>query len=218
MGTQFARTFARLRQRTRSTVAKVLLIISMFVGICIALVALVYIQGNIFDGVRTYVRGEGLWAKAQKDAVLYLTHYSYTQNDVDFQRYRAATSVMEGDHQARQALLATPIDEQAAKQGFIQGLNDERDTDSLIWFFRHFQSNAYMRQAIQLWGLADQRFEFVMQLAENMRIEINQLGGRPEILAQYRQQLIDANEELLSLEIEFSAVLSEGARWVKQMT
>lgn len=60
MGTQFARTFARLRQRTRSTVAKVLLIISMFVGICIALVALVYIQGNIFDGVRTYVRGEGL--------------------------------------------------------------------------------------------------------------------------------------------------------------
>lgn len=75
-----------------------------------------------------------------------------------------------------------------------------------------------MRQAIQLWGLADQRFEFVMQLAENMRIEINQLGGRPEILAQYRQQLIDVNEELLSLEIEFSAVLSEGARWVKQMT
>lgn len=113
MGTQFARTLAILRQRTRSTVAKVLLIISMFIGICIALVGLVYIQGNIFDGVRTYVRGEGLWAKAQKDAVLYLTHYSYTQNDVDFQRYRAATSVMEGDHQARQALLATPIDEQA---------------------------------------------------------------------------------------------------------
>ncbi|MCS6100901.1 diguanylate cyclase domain-containing protein [Shewanella baltica] len=218
MGTQFARTLAILRQRTRSTVAKVLLIISMFIGICIALVGLVYIQGNIFDGVRTYVRGEGLWAKAQKDAVLYLTHYSYTQNDVDFQRYRAATSVMEGDHQARQALLATPIDEQAAKLGFIQGLNDERDTDSLIWFFRHFQSNSYMRQAILLWGLADQRFEFVMQLAENMRIEINQLGGRPEILAQYRQQLIDVNEELLSLEIEFSAVLSEGARWVKQMT
>ncbi|MCT7945323.1 diguanylate cyclase domain-containing protein [Shewanella septentrionalis] len=218
MGTQFARTLARLRQRTRSTVAKVLLIISMFVGICIALVALVYIQGNIFDGVRTYVRGEGLWAKAQKDAVLYLTHYSHTQNDVDFQRYRAATSVMEGDHRARQALLATPIDEQAAKQGFIQGLNDERDTDSMIWFFRHFQSNHYMQQAIQLWGLADQRFEFVVQLAENIRIEINQLGARPEVLAQYRQQLIDANEELLSLEIEFSAVLSEGARWVKQMT
>lgn len=39
---------------------------------------------------------------------------------MDFQRYRAATSVMEGDHRARQALLTTPIDEQAAKQGFIQ--------------------------------------------------------------------------------------------------
>lgn len=83
-----------LQQQSRSTVAKVLLIIGMFIGICITLVFLVYIQGNIFDGVRTYVRGEGLWAKAQKDATFYLIHYSYNKNEVDYQRYLAATAVM----------------------------------------------------------------------------------------------------------------------------
>ncbi|EGM68800.1 sensor domain-containing diguanylate cyclase [Shewanella sp. HN-41] len=218
MGTQFARTLAILRQRTRSTVAKVLLIIGMFVGVCIVLVNLVYLQGNIFDGVRTYVRGEGLWAKAQKDAIFYLTHYSYDKDEVDYHRYLAATSVILGDNQARQALLSVPVDEQTAKLGFIQGLNHEQDTESLIWFFRHFHSTPHMQKAIQLWSLADERFKSVMRLAENIHNEINQFGGRPEILAQYRQQLIEANGELLHLEIAFSEILSEGARWVKQMT
>lgn len=218
MGTQFARTLAILRQRTRSTAAKVLLIIGMFVGVCIVLVNLVYLQGNIFDGVRTYVRGEGLWAKAQKDAIFYLTHYSYDKDEVDYHRYLAATSVILGDNQARQALLSVPVDEQAAKLGFMQGLNHEQDTESLIWFFRHFHSTPHMQKAIQLWSLADERFESVMRLAENIHNEINQFGGRPEILAQYRQQLIEANGELLHLEIAFSEILSEGARWVKQMT
>lgn len=218
MKTKFARNLEILRQRARSTVAKVLLIIGMFVGICIILVTLVYLQGNIFDGVRTYVRGEGLWAKAQKDAIFYLTHYSYNKDEVDYQRYLAATDVIMGDSQARQALLSVPIDEQAAKLGFIQGRNDEQDTESLIWFFRHFHSTPHMQEAVKVWILADERFESVMELAENIRYEINQFGGRPEILNQYRQQLIEANEELLRLEIAFSAILSEGARWVKQMT
>ncbi|WP_297892757.1 sensor domain-containing diguanylate cyclase [Shewanella sp.] len=218
MKTKFVRNLEILRQRARSTVAKVLLIIGMFVGICIILVTLVYLQGNIFDGVRTYVRGEGLWAKAQKDAIFYLTHYSHDKNEVDYQRYLAATDVIMGDSQARQALRSVPIDEQAAKLGFIQGGNDERDTESLIWFFRHFHSTPHMQEAVNVWLLADERFESVMELAENIRDEINQFGGRPEILNQYRQQLIEANEELLRLEIAFSAILSEGARWVKQMT
>lgn len=218
MGIQLTRSLDTLRQRSRSTVAKVLLIIGIFVGICILLVTLIFLQGNIFDGVRTYVRGEGLWAKAQKDAIFYLTHYSYNKDEVDYQRYLAATSVILGDNKARKALLSVPVDEQAARLGFIQGLNDERDIESLIWFFRHFHSTPHMQQAVQLWSLADARFESVMLLAENMRNEINQFGGKPEVLSQYRQQLIETNDELLRIEIAFSAVLSEGARWVKLMT
>lgn len=207
-----------LQQQSRSTVAKVLLIIGMFIGICITLVVLVYIQGNIFDGVRTYVRGEGLWAKAQKDATFYLIHYSYNKNEVDYQRYLAATVVMLGDRQAREALLASPIDELKAKEGFIQGLNDERDTESLIWFFRHFNRTHYMQRAVEIWTLADERFNTMMLLADSMHDEVSQFGGSPPDLSQYRQQLIQLNEELLSLEIEFSLVLSEGARWVKRIT
>lgn len=207
-----------LKRQPKSTVAKVMLIISMFVGICIVMGGLVYLQGNIFDGVRTYVRGEGLWAKSQKDAVLYLTHYSYNHKDRDFQRYLEATTVMQGDYQARQAMLATPIDMAGAKAGFIQGLNDERDTEALIWFFKHFKNTPYMKQAISLWIQAEAQMQQVDQLANDMKGEITHYGARAEVLEQYREQLINLNEKLLSLEIEFSAVLSEGARWVKRVS
>ncbi|MCH1929501.1 sensor domain-containing diguanylate cyclase [Shewanella sp. A25] len=208
----------RLRPPSKSTVPKIVLIIGMFFGICFALAALIYIRGNIFDGVRTYVRGEGLWAKAQKDATFYLIHYSYNKNEIEYQRYLEATHVMQGDNSARMALLANPPDLLKAKAGFIQGLNDERDTASLIWFFQNFQSTYYMQRAIEIWTLADERFKTTMLLADSMHNEITLFGGRPGILAQYRQQLIALNEELLDLEIEFSAVLSEGARWVKNVT
>uniref|UniRef100_Q0HZ71 Diguanylate cyclase with PAS/PAC sensor n=1 Tax=Shewanella sp. (strain MR-7) TaxID=60481 RepID=Q0HZ71_SHESR len=218
MSSKLRRFIDILRQQSRSTVAKVLLIISMFITICIALVALVYIQGNIFDGVRTYVRGEGLWAKAQKDATFYLIQYSYNKNEVDYQRFLAATAVMQGDKQAREALLSSPINELKAKEGFIQGLNDERDTESLIWFFRHFNRTHYMQQAIKVWALADDKFSTIMSLANDMHSDITRSGNEAENLSEYRQQIIKLSEELLGLEIEFSSILSEAARWVKRVT
>ncbi|MFB2641030.1 diguanylate cyclase domain-containing protein [Shewanella bicestrii] len=218
MGSKLRQFINILQQQSRSTVAKVLLIIGMFITICIVQVALVYVQGNIFDGVRTYVRGEGLWAKAQKDATFYLIQYSYNKNEVDYQRYLAATAVMQGDKQAREALLSLPINQRKAREGFIQGLNDDRDTESLIWFFRHFNRTHYMQQAVKIWGLADDKFSTMMSLASAMHQEINLSGGNAADLSQYREQIIKLSEELLSLEIEFSAVLSEGARWVKRIT
>ncbi|MEJ6519928.1 diguanylate cyclase [Shewanella bicestrii] len=218
MGSKLRQFINILQQQSRSTVAKVLLIIGMFITICIVQVALVYVQGNIFDGVRTYVRGEGLWAKAQKDATFYLIQYSYNKNEVDYQRYLAATAVMQGDKQAREALLSSPINQRKAREGFIQGLNDDRDTESLIWFFRHFNRTHYMQQAVKIWGLADDKFNTMMSLASAMHQEINLSGGNAADLSQYREQIIKLSEELLSLEIEFSAVLSEGARWVKRIT
>ncbi|MGR6500918.1 diguanylate cyclase domain-containing protein [Shewanella sp. Koi 1] len=218
MGSKLRQFINILQQQSGSTVAKVLLIIGMFITICVVQVALVYVQGNIFDGVRTYVRGEGLWAKAQKDATFYLIQYSYNKNEVDYQRYLAATAVMQGDKQAREALLSSPINQRKAKEGFIQGLNDDRDTESLIWFFRHFNRTHYMQQAVKIWGLADDKFSTMMSLASAMHQEINLSGGNAADLSQYREQIIKLSEELLSLEIEFSAVLSEGARWVKRIT
>lgn len=199
----------------QSITGKVILIIGLFVFVAIALGGIIYLQGRIFDGVRVYVRGEGLWAKGQKDAVIYLERYSHTHAETDYQAFLQAVETNLGDTQARQALLATPPDLAAAAQGFLQGKNNPQDIDSLIWFFQHFRSISYMHDAIHIWIDADKKITELVDVGHAMHREI-QAGSRVEKLGALRNRLTTLNIELLALENRFSNVLGEGARWVKQ--
>ncbi len=206
----------RLRLPVFSTGGKVVFIISLFVLISVLLGGMIFWYGNIFDGVRSYVRGEGLWAKAQKDAVFYLGSYSYSHSETDYNAYQEALKVTSGDKNARLALLASPPNYEEARKGFLQGQNHPDDIDSMIGFFLTFQRISYMRDAISTWQSADQTIDELKQLSEQIRIEINASKQNTEKIADLRNRLQHLNDELHQLENRFSLILSEGARWVKQ--
>ena len=199
-----------------STGGKVVFIISLFVLISVLLGGMIFWYGNIFDGVRSYVRGEGLWAKAQKDAVFYLSSYSYNHTETDYYAYQEALNVISGDKTARLALLESPPDYEQARKGFLQGQNHPDDIDSMIGFFLTFQRISYMRDAISTWQSADQTIDELKQLSEKIRIEINASNPRTKKIIELRERLQQLNDELHQLENRFSLTLSEGARWVKQ--
>ncbi len=206
------------RATNQSITGKVVLIIGLFVFIAIVLGGMIYLQGRIFDGVRVYVRGEGLWAKGQKDAVIYLERYSHSHAEDDYRAFLQAVETNLGDHAARKALLATPPDLQAAATGFAHGQNDPEDIDALIWFFQHFQSISYMHQAIAIWTDADQKIKELLEVGQAIRQEIQSGAHDTEKLNSLRSRVNSLNIELLTLENRFSSVLGEGARWVKQAT
>jgi len=201
-----------------STGGKVVFIISLFVLISVLLGGMIFWYGNIFDGVRSYVRGEGLWAKAQKDAALYLNNYSYNHSETDYKAYQEALKVISGDNNARLALLQSPPNYEEARKGFLQGQNHPDDIDSMISFFLTFQHISYMRDAIAIWRSADQTIDELKRVSEQIRVEINSSQQNTEKLAELRERLRHLNDELQQLENRFSLVLSEGARWVKQTT
>ncbi|MGZ4971100.1 MAG: diguanylate cyclase domain-containing protein [Methylobacter sp.] len=201
-----------------STGGKVVFIISLFVLISVLLGGMIFWYGNIFDGVRSYVRGEGLWAKAQKDAALYLNNYSYNHSETDYKAYQEALKVISGDNNARLALLQSPPNYEEARKGFLQGQNHPDDIDSMISFFLTFQHISYMRDAIAIWRSADQTIDELKRVSEQIRVEINSSQQNTEKLAKLRERLRHLNDELQKLENRFSLVLSEGARWVKQTT
>lgn len=198
-----------------SVVNKVMVIVLTFGVIALLLQAMIYLQGSIHDGVRAYVRGEGLWAKAQKDAVLYLDRYSRSHAESDYQAFRNAVLVNLGDKQARLALSATPVDAAGAREGFLRGGNHPEDIDSLIWFYRNFQFVSYMREAIDIWARGDLKIGELILTGEAMHAEFLDHGGRPEQMARLREQLQQLNHQLLELENRFSLTLGEGARWVR---
>jgi diguanylate cyclase (GGDEF)-like protein/PAS domain S-box-containing protein len=186
----------------------------LLVLVAVAQQGINYLQAQVFDGVRTFVRAEGLWAKAQKDAVFYLIRYTDTRDESDYGAYLNSVQVSAGDQAARLALLQDPPDRDAARQGFIQGANHPDDVDAMIWFFLNFQRVSYLQEAIAVWEQGDAKMAELAGVAEQLR-ELVHAGAPSTDMAAPLLRLERLNHELTQLENRFSLVLGEGARWVR---
>ena len=80
---------------------KLVVILWLFLLVVVSLLGLSYLTIENLSAARAYVGGEGLWSKAQKQAVYDLLRYSISHSDADYQNYRQALLVPLGDKQAR---------------------------------------------------------------------------------------------------------------------
>ncbi|QSX41225.1 diguanylate cyclase domain-containing protein [Shewanella cyperi] len=192
------------------------LIILLLSSVSILVFLLGLFQSEVINGVRTYVQGEGLWAKAEKDSVMLLHRYVDTNDEAIYREFSRSLSVNLGDRRARLALQQTPPDLAAARAGFLAGGNHPDDIDSLISFFLYFQDVSYMREAIAIWTEADEEIARLQQLGE-FAFQAHQRGD-DDMLQLLQQRVNELNSKLNRLEIDFSGVLSDGSRWVKQVT
>ena len=172
---------------------------------------------NTLSSLRAYVGGEGLWSKAQKDAVFHLYKYGVSHTDKDYELFEQFMRVPAGDAQTRRELLAGGGNMDAARQGFLEGRNHPDDIDGMIHLFIRFGSVSYIRKAISVWGDAQ---AIVMQLppiAESLHAEINSPNPSQERVNELLASLYTINEKLTALEDEFSFTLGEGSRWLERV-
>lgn len=112
---------------------------------------------NTLSAVRAYVGGEGLWSKAQKDAVFHLYKYGVSHNTEDYQLFEQFMKVPAGDGEARQELFKANPDLRVARHGFLKGRNHPDDIDGMIKLFSPPYS-AHSRDSltgmVQLTGIA----------------------------------------------------------------
>src|SRR5450631_3355525 len=95
----------------------------VLVSLSVMLVAAV-VSLELLSTIRAYVGGESLFSKGQKNATYYLAQYSVSHSEEDFQQYLMAIAFPLGDRKARLALQRSPVDLQAAREGFLTGGND----------------------------------------------------------------------------------------------
>lgn len=194
---------------------RIFAIVGLFCVLSVLLLGLGYVQSDIMNSVRSFVRGEGLWAKAQKDAVFHLKSYVGTGSEESFRLYQKSLEVPLGDKQARLALQQEQPDLDAAFKGFLAGQNHAEDVPGMIRFFLYFKEVSYMRDAIGIWTEGDALIQELASLGERLR----QAQLRNDVVQAERMllELNDLNWQLADLEYRFSYVLSEGARWVKRV-
>ncbi len=189
----------------------------MAVLIIVELVSL-WFSIHTLSSVRAFVGAEGLWSKAQKDAIYYLHKYSRTHDEKDYKTFQNFLSVQAGDHKTRLELLKAKPDLPLARQGLVEGRVHPDDIEGMINLFRRFHKISYINRAIVVWAQADSIIgKKFIPLAEELHEEM-QLADPSEIkLELLIEELDPINEELTHLEDEFSYTLGEGSRWLENL-
>jgi len=191
------------------------------IGIMATLVSLemctLWFAVNTLSSVRAYVEGEGLWSKAEKDAVYHLRMYAYSHDEKDYQSYRNFLNVQLGDKNARIQLGKENPDWNAARQGFIEGRNHRDDVDGMIKLIRRFHSIYYINKAFVIWGQAEQKIDQLMPVGEKLHQLISSKAASQTEINQELEQAEIINGQLTKLEDDFSFTLGEGSRWLENI-
>jgi hypothetical protein len=174
---------------------------------------------NTLSAVRALVGGEGLWSKAQKNALLEIQNYARTRDEQHYLAFSQHIAIPLGDHRARVELLKPKIDEDAVTRGFLAGQIHAADIPSVIQLLRRFHTNAYIQKAIVLWGRGDDLMTQIMDTAARMHEVIGQ-SDSAENRAQIHQLLAEiahTNDALTEIEVQFSYTLGEASRWLEHL-
>lgn len=207
----------RLSWMQRSSVrAKLTVVTLVFVGIVAVALGVMETSLKITNSVRAYVRGEGLWARGQKDATIALQRYARTRDESDYAAAMAHLEVNFGDHRARLGLLAPDLDREAVTEGFLKGGNHPDDIPDMIFLVRNFGFEPHLQRALQIWKDGDAVLEDIVRDAEALRAAVRRGASRGEVEVLLDRLRVD-NERAAVLETNFSLTLSEAARFVRTL-
>jgi PAS domain S-box-containing protein len=196
---------------------KLVALLWIFLIVVIALLGLSYLTIENLSAARAYVGGEGLWSKAQKQAVRELLLYSTSRSEADFEAYQQDLLVPLGDKQARLELEKPVPDMNLVRIGLLQGRNNPEDVNRMAAMFRHCRKMRYMSEAVEIWAQGDALVDRLQGLGSELHDEIS--SGRPDAarIADLAHQVDVVADQLTPLEDSFSYALGAGARQAKHI-
>lgn len=206
-----------MKQKRILAKPRLLGIVWPFIAVALFQALLGCVSLYMLSAVRSYVGGESLWSKGQKDAIYYLNLYANSHDDINYLRYEQAISIPRGGHLLRMALDKPEPDIQAATEGILQGGNHPDDVAGIIWLYLNFREFGYMKKAIDQWRLGD---EFLIQLdtvAQQMHQRIASGESDSADILKWREQITAINESVTPAARAFSDALGEGSRGILRL-
>lgn len=172
---------------------------------------------HTLSSVRAFVGAEGLWSKAEKDAVYTLNKYVRTHDEKDYNNFEKFMLVPLGDHKTKVELLKQNMNIDSARQGFIEGRVHPDDVDGMIKLMRRFHDISYLSTAISFWSKGDSVIAELIPIGKSIHAQVNAPIPSQKILDSLLRRVDFINENVTSLEDSFSYTLGEGARWLEHL-
>ncbi len=172
---------------------------------------------STLSSLRAYVGGEGLWSKAQKDAVFHLYRYGVARTDQDYRLFEQFMRVPLGDAKSRLELLKAAPNIAVAREGFLEGRNHPDDVDGMISLFNDFSDVSYIRKAIGIWSDAQPLAQQLLTIAQKLREEIRSPRPSQDRIDVLLASVYAIDQQLTTFEDDFSFTLGEASRWLESV-
>lgn len=172
---------------------------------------------HTLSSTRALVGAEGLWSKAQKDAVYSLTKYGYTHNEADYKEYLKQLAIPMGDRKSRLELMKPNPNLDTVRDGFLKGGFHPDDIEGTIELLIRFHKISYINQAVDIWTKGDYFLDMLQYLGDRLHTEISYGQASAEKINLTEEQIFQLNEKLTVLEDDFSSTLGEGSRWIEHL-
>jgi diguanylate cyclase (GGDEF)-like protein/PAS domain S-box-containing protein len=166
----------------------------------------------MMSAVRSYVGGESLWSKGQKDAIYYLNLYANSRDEINYMKYQQAIAIPQGGHDLRVAMDQPVPDIARANAGILQGGNHPDDAQGIIWLYLNFRHFSYLEKAIDLWKIGDNYLVQLDEVAREMHDRILEGSATNADVLAWRQRINAINEGVTPAAMAFSDALGEGSR------
>jgi len=179
-----------------------------FVLIVVVLLCATMFGLELMSSVRSYVGGESLWSKGQKQAYISLVNYLLTGSEKDYEDFLGAIAVPLGDNKARLELNKINPDYEIAYQGFIEGKNSPDDVPGMIRLYRYFAHTPIMKEPIRIWAEADTYIIRLRALGNVIHQQISVGNMQDATTSSHVVELNAINLGVTPLEEEFSASIA----------
>ncbi|MFJ3524592.1 EAL domain-containing protein [Pseudomonas sp. NPDC090203] len=183
-----------------------------FIAVVLLQALLGCISLYMMSAVRSYVGGESLWSKGQKDAIYYLNLYANSRDEIDYLKYQQAIAIPQGGHDLRIAMDQQVPDIPRATAGILQGGNHPDDARGIIWLYLNFRHFSYLEKAIDLWKIGDNYLVQLDEVARDMHKRILDGSATNGDVLGWRQRINAINEGVTPAAMAFSDALGEGSR------
>lgn len=169
------------------------------------------------SAVRTFVAGESFWSKAQKDSLTALQNYVITHDLRYYKIFLERLDVPMGYLHARTEMEKIEMNVDIVRNGLIRGGTHPDDVPEVIKFFRRFQNEGHLAEAVIVWKKGD---IYIKQM-ERLGLEVYQKYSKGEKYSQEEfkkvlEEISDLNDAFTKVESIFSAKLGEASRWLEQ--
>jgi diguanylate cyclase (GGDEF)-like protein/PAS domain S-box-containing protein len=192
-----------------SVIWPLILITALMLALCVASLF-------ILSSLRAYVNGEGMWSKAERQAIAELRKFSDSGAEADYRRFRNEIIVPLADRIARLELQRPRPDYPVARRGLLAGRNDPADVAGMVRLFRLFKSSALFADALNAWTRGD---ELILQL-DDIGLQMHAAvaaGHTRDQIALSLQRAEAIHLRVAPLEDKFASSLGRASRQVRDL-